>query len=282
MFVTTAQTEGGRKTIVFHDGKSFFVDEALENNGAIASDPALFFDYVSRAESREKLMEIDPPSVYHVPTPVERAFLPAVNFRTHSSESSTEGPSSPYFFLKFPSALVPHRGTSYIPRGTDKYDYEGEIAIVIGKKGKYLSKAEAGSIVYGYGIVNDLSVRDYQMSMIPGFGKNWVLGKAGDYTLPYGPWVLPASEVDEFKFKIKTTVNGGVRQDGGTEDMIFSVEEMISEISKVTALRPGDIISTGTPSGVALHNKTGFLKDGDIVSVTVPGIGTLDTNIHTE
>ncbi|MDS0257553.1 fumarylacetoacetate hydrolase family protein, partial [Thermoplasmatales archaeon AK] len=207
---------------------------------------------------------------------------PAVNFRAHSAESSMRENDSPYFFLKFKSSLVNHKGISYIPRNVKQYDYEGEIAIVIGKKGKYLTKKDAGEVVFGYSIVNDLSVRDYQMTEFPRYGKNWVLGKAGDFALPYGPWILPATEVESFEFTIRTYVNGEKRQDGSTKDMIFSVEELIAEMSKVTTLRPGDIITTGTPSGVAVHSGKGFLKDGDMVEVEVPKIGKLETTIKKE
>ncbi|MEM0159117.1 MAG: fumarylacetoacetate hydrolase family protein [Thermoplasmataceae archaeon] len=282
MFITRAETRDGKSGIVATDGKRFYIDELSTKDHCLMTDPNAYFEYLKRGPVESELTEIDDPARYYTPSPAERIFLPAVNFKSHSAESSMRENQSPYFFLKFKSSLVNHKGVSFIPRNVKQYDYEGEIAIVIGERGKYLSKKDASRVIFGYGIVNDLSVRDYQMVEFPRYGKNWVLGKAGDFALPYGPWILPAREVKEFKFKIRTYVNGDKRQDGTTEDMIFSVEELIAEVSKVTTLRPGDIITTGTPSGVAVHSGKGFLKDGDVVNVEVPGIGMLETNIKNE
>ncbi len=279
MLVTVTKNGKGQLTPVFHERNTYYVDDNAKPHFL---DSSAFFSYIQRDISEKNLKEIDPPEELYYPSPVERIFLPAVNFKLHSKESSMSRLENPYFFLKFPSSLVPPDGISYIPRGVKKYDYEGEIAIVIGKSGKYLSKEEASSILYGYSIVNDLSIRDYQMTEFPRYGKNWVLGKAADYALPYGPYILPKEDVEGFRFRIKTTVNGEIRQDGTTDDMIFTVEELISELSKVTRLRPGDIITTGTPSGVAIHTGTGFLKEGDTVSVEVSGIGKLSTHIMQE
>ncbi|HLH85505.1 MAG TPA: fumarylacetoacetate hydrolase family protein [Thermoplasmataceae archaeon] len=282
MFITRGDTGNGRSGIIFTDGKRFMKDTLSEKDQCLVSDPQAFFEYLRTGYDEGRLIEIPEPRSYLTPSPVERIFLPAVNFRAHSAESSMRENDSPYFFLKFKSSLVNHKGISYIPRNVKQYDYEGEIAIVIGKKGKYLTKKDAGEVVFGYSIVNDLSVRDYQMTEFPRYGKNWVLGKAGDFALPYGPWILLATEVESFEFTIRTYVNGEKRQDGSTKDMIFSVEELIAEMSKVTTLRPGDIITTGTPSGVAVHSGKGFLKDGDMVEVEVPKIGKLETTIKKE
>lgn len=279
MIVSVIKNEEGQLTPVFQEKNIYYIDDKVKYQHL---DPINFFDYLQNDIDENNLREINTPENFYYPSPVERIFLPAVNFKPHAKESSMARIESPYFFLKFPSSLVPPNGVSYIPKGVEKYDYEGEIAIVIGKSGKYLSKKEASSIVFGYSIVNDISIRDYQMTEFPRYGKNWVLGKAGDYALPYGPHILPKADVGDFQFRIITTVNGETRQNGTTDDMIFTVEELISELSKVTRLRPGDIITTGTPSGVAIHTGKGFLKEGDTVSVEVPEIGKLSTHIMQE
>lgn len=281
MLIGMTDTPGGHVKIIVKRNGSFFTSENSEAEKAV-SDPESFFGLLENGIRDSELEPIGEPDTFLLPTPVQRAFLPAVNFRMHGKESSVGRFERPYFFLKFPSSLVPHNGTSYIPRGTEKYDYEGEIAIVIGKKGKYLNRKEAESTIFGYTVANDLSVRDYQTTMFPGYGKNWVLGKAADYALPYGPMVLPKEDAGDFVFNIQTRVNGDLRQDGSTDDMIFSPVELIQDLSNVVMLRPGDIIMSGTPAGVALHSGQGFLHDGDTVTVTVPKIGTLKTYIKAE
>ena len=279
MLIFGETNEAGELIPVFQEKGTYYIDDDIKFQHF---DPKCFFEYVQKGNNEKNLREIEPPQKFYYPSPVERVFLPAVNFKPHSKESSMAQLESPYFFLKFPSSLVPPDGISYIPKGVEKYDYEGEIAIVIGKSGKYLSREEASSIIFGYSIVNDISIRDYQMTEFPRYGKNWVLGKAGDYALPYGPCILPKTDVDGFQFRIRTTVNGELRQDGTTDDMIFTIEELISELTKITRLRPGDIITTGTPAGVAVHTGKGFLKEGDNVAVEVPGIGKLATHIMQE
>ncbi len=279
MLVFGDKNKAGEFIPIFQEKDTYYIDDGIKFQH---SDTAGFFNYLQKGVSRKNLREIEPLQNFYYPSPVERAFLPAVNFKLHSKESSMVQIESPYFFLKFSSSLVPPDGISYIPKGVEKYDYEGEIAIVIGKSGKYLSKEEASSIIFGYSIVNDISIRDYQMTEFPRYGKNWVLGKAGDYALPYGPCILPKTDVDGFRFRIRTTVNDELRQDGTTDDMIFTVDELISELSKITTLRPGDIITTGTPAGVAVHTGKGFLKEGDNVTVEVPRIGKLVTHIMQE
>jgi 2-keto-4-pentenoate hydratase/2-oxohepta-3-ene-1,7-dioic acid hydratase in catechol pathway len=271
----------GKAAIVFNDAKKFYYDDLSIYDKCITEKPELFFKYLKTYKSHD-LIEINEPENYMPPSPVERVYLPAINFKSHSSESSMTQISSPYFFQKFKTSIVPHKGIAYIPKNVSKFDYEGEIAIVIGGKGKYLSKADAKSVIFGFSIVNDLSIRDYQMVEYPRYGKNWVLGKSEDYGLPYGPFILPIEDAGELYFEIKTYVNNELRQDGNTNDMIFSMDELISEISKITMLRPGDIITTGTPAGVAVHNSKVFLKDGDKVRVNVSKIGTLETLIKNE
>lgn len=229
-----------------------------------------------------ELSEAGPPQSYLPPLPVRRIFCPAVNFRSHGKESGMSELAEPYFFLKFSSSAVPHGGSVAIPPQVKKADYEGEIGLVIGRRGKHWSKEEAEDSVFGYTVVNDLSLRDYQFKEAPRYGKNWVMGKAFDGSLPIGPWILPKEETTGFRFTIETKVNSEVKQSGSTEDMIFSPGELISYLSEVNTLEPGDVITTGTPSGVAAHGDRKYLTDGDKVEIHVSGIGTLVHHITLE
>lgn len=228
-------------------------------------------------EGRETspLTEVGPPTQYLTPLPVSRIFCPAVNFRSHSAESSMVEPTEPYFFLKFPSSAVPHGSRVTLPYQAQKVDYEGEIGVVLGRRGKHWSLAAAEEAIFGYTITNDLSLRDYQFREQPRYGKNWVMGKAFDGSLPVGPWILPREKFPEFKATIRTRVNGEVRQDGSTADMIFTNPELIAYLSEVNTLGPGDLLTTGTPSGVAAHQGQRYLKGGDEVEIEVAPIGTL-------
>lgn len=262
--------EDGKTEVLFYDGSRYF-SPAENARQETAEDIIGLYRNLSGLE----LKEVSPPAKYGIPLPFSRLFLPAVNFRAHSEETKMAVPTEPYFFLKFPSSLVPHEGTVKLAPQIKKADYEGEIGIVIGKSGKYISKDDAMDYVFGYTIVDDVSLRDYQYREQPRFGKNWSMGKQFDDALPAGPWIAPADEIPEFRFGIKTLVNGETRQDGSTEDMIFSPAELISYLSEVNTLRPGDLISTGTPSGVGAHSGERYLGEGDRVEISVTNVGTL-------
>ncbi|MCQ4344899.1 MAG: fumarylacetoacetate hydrolase family protein, partial [Sulfolobaceae archaeon] len=153
-------------------------------------------------------------------------------------------------------------------------DYEGEIGIVMGKRGKYIPKEKAWDYIFGFTVLNDVSYRDYQFPGIPQLGLNWVLGKDLDTGLPIGPWVVPKDEV-KLPLRITTRLNGEVVQDGTTDDMIFSMEELVHYASQGITLRPGDVIATGTPAGVAEFTGRKYLRHGDVIEVEVTDIGIL-------
>ncbi len=225
------------------------------------------------------IAETGKPQTYGVPVRPEKILLPAVNFKSHSVETSMPELKEPYFFCKFQHAMLPHKGNVIRPRGVTQLDYEGEIGIVIGSKGKYISESEALDHIFGYTIVDDISLRGYQNSGTQPYGKDWVMGKNADTALPIGPWITPKDEFKGFPTTIETVVNGEVKQSGSTDDMIFGISKLVSRLSQVMTLVPGDIITTGTPSGVALHTTKKFLEPGDSVEITVDGIGTLKHGI---
>ncbi|MHB1492453.1 MAG: fumarylacetoacetate hydrolase family protein [Thermoplasmataceae archaeon] len=216
-----------------------------------------------------------------VPVAPEKIFLPAINFRSHSEETRTQAPKKPYFFTKHLNALVGNGGNVLKPKDVKYLDYEGEIAVIIGKKIKSANLKSASEAIFGYTLCNDISARDYQNDFQERLGKNWILGKASDTFLPIGPRILIKSD-DEPDFNIKTYINEEKRQDGYLHDMVYSFPALISEVSKFITLVPGDIITSGTPSGVAMGGSGRFLENGDRMHVIAEGIGRLTNTVIDE
>ncbi|USK36662.1 fumarylacetoacetate hydrolase family protein (plasmid) [Bacillus sp. F19] len=197
-----------------------------------------------------------------------------LNYRKHADETNAPYPEVPILFNKFNNTLTGHHCQIAVPKVTEKLDYEVELGVVIGTKAKDVSQDNALDYVFGYCTVNDLSARDLQLKT-----PQWLLGKTCDDFSPMGPYLVTADEVgDPQNLRLKTIVNGEVRQNSATADMIFSVSEIVSYISKHMTLVPGDIILTGTPEGVVLglpEEKQVYLKPGDVVTVEVEKLGAL-------
>lgn len=195
-----------------------------------------------------------------------------LNYRRHAQESGAAVPTKPVLFAKFPNTLVGHGAPIVYPRVTEQLDYEGELGVIIGRRASRVSVEDALGHVGAYTIVDDVSARDLQ------FGEpQWIRGKSLDTFAPMGPYaVLPDEGFDPATFWIRTTVSGELRQDMSCSDMVFSVAEVIAFISEAITLEPGDVISTGTPSGVGLGFKPPkYLSPGDTVSIEIEGIGVL-------
>lgn len=211
----------------------------------------------------------------------EKIFLVAVNYASHGKEQSVKPPSQPYFFTKFRNALIGPGEAILAPRISGKVDWEAELAVVIGKAGKYVPKQNAMDHVAGYTISNDISFRDQQFP--PGWpeklnplGQNWVKGKSLDSAFPLGPWLVTKDEIpDPYSLGISLSVNGVTKQSSNTKEMLFKIDALIEYLSRGITLKPGDVISTGTPEGVAVFTGQPFLRDGDIVEANIDGIGTL-------
>lgn len=196
------------------------------------------------------------------------------NYRDHVTEMGGESaPEEIVVFTKSPTAIAADESTLSVHADTtDTLDYEGELAIVIGKRGKNIPKAMAYDYVFGYTIANDITARDAQDKH-----QQYFLGKSLEESCPMGPYLVTKDEIpDPHALTIVTKVNGEVRQNGTTRDMIFSVSDIIEVISKYVTLEPGDVILTGTPAGVGKGmNPPTFIKAGDEVKVSIEGIGTL-------
>jgi ureidoglycolate lyase len=194
-----------------------------------------------------------------------------LNYRLHAEEAGAPIPKEPIFFMKAPSSLCGPNDDVMIPKGSQKTDYEVELGIVIGTKASYIAVHDAPKHIAGYCVVNDVSEREYQMER----GGQWTKGKSADTFCPMGPWLVTADEVpDPGKLQLWTEVNGERRQNSNTSDLIFGVEHIVSYVSHFMTLMPGDVIPTGTPSGVGLGFKPPkFLKAGDVMRLSVEGLG---------
>jgi 2,4-diketo-3-deoxy-L-fuconate hydrolase len=194
-----------------------------------------------------------------------------LNYVDHAREAGVEAPSEPVLFMKATTAICGPHDAIEIPPGASKVDWEVELAAVIGTKAKNVAVAAALDHVLGYCIVNDVSERAYQLE---GTGQ-WVKGKSADTFAPLGPWLVSADTIpDPQNLKLWLAVNGRMRQNGNTRDMIFPVAFIISYVSRYMTLMPGDVIATGTPPGVGLGlTPPTFLAKGDIVTLGVEGLG---------
>ncbi|MFL5758890.1 MAG: fumarylacetoacetate hydrolase family protein [Thermomicrobiales bacterium] len=195
-----------------------------------------------------------------------------LNYRRHAEETNSPIPATPVVFSKFNNAIAAHNEEVPLPPVDTEYDYEAELGVIIGKTAKNVSEADALNYVFGYCTANDVSARELQRRT-----SQWVLGKTLDKFLPVGPYLVSADKVgDPQKLAVKCWVNGELRQDSTTADMIFSVAQLVSYLSKHFTLSPGDLISTGTPEGVAMGRADKpWLKPGDTVEVEVEKLGRL-------
>ena len=218
------------------------------------------------------------------PLPLPRRNLWCVgrNYHAHAKElqasvfkDNDSNPESwPIVFTKVPECVVgPHDDVQLPGAGvSEQIDYEAELAVVIGKGGKNISRAAAMEHVFGYTVVNDVTARDVQMRH-----QQWDMGKSFDTFCPMGPWIVTADELDGTRTRVRCWVNGELRQDGPTENLIFDIPTLIETVSRGITLYPGDVIATGTPAGVGLGMKPSrFLKAGDVVRVEIDGLGAIE------
>jgi len=196
------------------------------------------------------------------PTRPTKIVAVGLNYKAHAEEMGKPLPEEPLLFLKPSTSVIANKMRIVLPKMSKRVDYEGELAVVIGRKCKKVSPEEARECILGYSCFNDVTARDLQQKDI-----QYTRAKSFDTFAPYGPWI--ATDIDPIGLKITTRVNGQLRQEGNTEDMIFSPFELVSFISQIMTLLPGDVISTGTPPGV------GPLKHQDKVEVEIEGIGKL-------
>ncbi|WP_399881610.1 fumarylacetoacetate hydrolase family protein [Streptomyces sp. BBFR51] len=194
------------------------------------------------------------------------------NYAAHAAESGSEPPTRPVVFFKHPNTVVGAHDEVEIPRGSAKTDWEVELAVVVGRTARYLDSPEqALEHVAGYAVSNDVSERDFQLEHS---GGQWSKGKCCATFNPLGPFLVPAGEVPDVQgLRLRSFVNGEPRQDSRTADMIFSVAQIVYDLSQYLVLDPGDVINTGTPEGVALSGRFPYLKPGDEMEIEIEGLG---------
>jgi 2-keto-4-pentenoate hydratase/2-oxohepta-3-ene-1,7-dioic acid hydratase in catechol pathway len=280
MRLATIQTDAGPRAAVFVD--NHYVD-------LHATESAL-------PRSVRKLLELGPPAwkaaeqaarganaARHDPARVQ--LLPPIpdppkivclglNYRDHAIESGAPIPKEPILFSKYATALIGHGAAIVLPPVSQEVDFEAELVIVVGKRGRNLTQQEAPGHVAGYTVGHDVSARDWQLKKE---GKQWMVGKTFDTFAPTGPVLVMADEVsDPHRLPIRLRLNGRTMQDSNTQQMIFGVGATLAYLSQVFTLEPGDLIFTGTPPGVGFARKPPvFLKAGDVVEVEIEGLGVL-------
>ena len=213
-----------------------------------------------------------------VPKP-DKIICIGINYADHARETGAEPPCEPVVFNKFVSAVLPNGGVVKLPSVSDRVDYEAELVVVIGKRGRDIAEADAMDYVAGYTCGNDISARDWQKGKPAG---QWLLGKTFDTFAPFGPEMVTADEIaDPGCLGIRLRLNGATMQDSNTDQLIFSVPKLISYISQVCTLEPGDVLFTGTPPGVGAARKPPvFLKPGDRLEVEIDGVGLLENTVE--
>jgi acylpyruvate hydrolase len=238
-------------------------DAALESARAASSQPGTQFEKADFAA-----VTPNPP----------RVLCLGVNYADHAIEGGREVPTWPESFVRGAGSVIGAYDDMVKPTLSERFDYEGELAIVIGKGGRYITADKALGAILGYAVMNDGSAREWQRA-----ATQWTPGKNFEGTMPIGPEVVTTDEVDISDLAITTTLNGTVMQDARTSDMIVSVVKAVEYFSSFTTLRPGDVIATGTPGGVGFaRTPPVWLTPGDTIEVTVEGIGTISNKIVAE
>jgi len=229
---------------------------------------------LAEADGEERALsevELRPP----VPDP-EKIVCIGLNYRSHAAEAGMDPPESPTFFAKFRNALAPPGAAVPLPSASDKVDFEAEVALVIGRRAREVEPDAALDHVAGYALLNDLSARDLQFAT-----PQWMPGKVFDGSAPFGPALVTPDEAGPHDgIEIALDLNGERMQQASTSDLIFSVPELVARLSRLMTLEPGDVISTGTPSGVgSTRDPRVWLRPGDRIEISSPTLGRLATRI---
>ncbi|KAA0595437.1 2-keto-4-pentenoate hydratase/2-oxohepta-3-ene-1,7-dioic acid hydratase in catechol pathway [Azospirillum lipoferum] len=262
----------------------------IDGNGAIRDLSSVVKDIDGSALSKSGLDKIRSVSVDDLPvvqgsvrlgscvTGVGNFIAVGLNYADHAAESGMPVPAEPVLFNKAPSCIVGPDDTVLIPPGSEKTDWEVELAIVIGERASYVSEADALNYVAGYCVCNDVSERAYQLER---GGGQWAKGKGCPTFGPLGPWMVTKDEIEDVQNLAMTlSVNGQTMQNGSTRTMVFQVPFLVSHISQFMTLMPGDVITTGTPPGVGMGQKPPrYLKPGDSIRVEIQGLGVQNQRV---
>lgn len=224
---------------------------------------------------------IDEAEITHLPslTNPGKIICIGVNYLAHQEESGKTGQTAPTVFTRFADTQMGHLAPAVKPASTTKFDYEGEMALVIGKEAWRVSEEDSWDHIAGYACYNDFSVRDWQKA-----ASQWIPGKNFPATGGFGPYLVPSKDLgDVNKLTLETRVNGEVRQNAPVSNLVFNIPQLINYVTGFTKLNPGDVFVTGTPGGVGLFwGEGGLLNDGDVVEVEITGLGVLRNTVKDE
>jgi acylpyruvate hydrolase len=255
--------DGGRTRAVRADGGEAVelpaadVREVLDREG--------WHDWAAAADGpRRPLADLDFASL--IPSP-DKILCVGLNYRSHIQETGREPPEHPTLFAKFRSALIGANDDIALPAASGAVDWEAELAVIVGTRGRHVSLADAPGIIAGYAVLNDVSMRDWQNRTL-----QWLQGKTWEHSTPLGPWLVTADESPGPSREIACEVDGEQMQKADTADMVFDPATLVSYISTVLTLEPGDVIATGTPSGVGA-GRGRFLAEGNVVVTRIAGLG---------
>lgn len=262
--------------LIGEDDKVYYgVTESLEDKAARIIEGSVFenFSVTGREIVIKKLLfPVTAPNIIGI----------GLNYRKHADETGIKYPDIPVMFLKGTNSLIGPGEPILLPQvGTNEVDYEAELAVVIGKRAKNISKEKASEYISGYCCANDVSARDWQITLQK---KQWARGKSFDTFCPLGPWIVTRDEIpNPQSLRIRTLIDGDIYQESSTSDMIFDVFTLVSDLSRSMTLLPGTVILTGTPGGVGFTRKPPvFLKEGNVVTIEIEGIGCLTNPVIRE
>ncbi|MGN6349327.1 MAG: fumarylacetoacetate hydrolase family protein [Candidatus Nitrosocosmicus sp.] len=270
--------------IVSTDGKKLITKEQIQERTGIPIPPNinefLFGGWLDEINIRKKELEFDTlvddvELLSPLPNPPKIICL-AFNYYDHARDAGLTPSEEPVIFLKPSTALNSPHGTVISPSYVKRLDYEAEIAVIMGKKIKKATEEESLNAIFGYMVFHDVSARDIQFK-----DKQFTRGKSIDTFAPCGPWITTKDEIDDPQsLKIVTTVNGEIRQNSSSNNMVIPIRKIISSLSNLITIEPGDIISTGTPAGVAMSMKEPrYLKHNDVVEIAIEKLGTIKNKI---
>lgn len=264
--------------------------EYLDLNELDPSLPKTLFGILNSSEGLSRVAELVKGHNSYLPLTNIR-FIPLIdkpgkivclglNYADHAKEGGHSRPEYPGFFMRGASSLTAHQATIVLPKVSDKLDYEAELAFVVGKTARHLTKENALDCIAGYSLFNDGSIRDYQRKT-----NQWTIGKNFDKTGAFGPWLVTPEELPKAAdgLRIQSRLNGHVMQDANTKDFLWGIVETLILITECMTLEPGDVVITGTPAGVGYaRTPPVFMKHGDICEIEIEGIGILSNKIEQE
>jgi acylpyruvate hydrolase len=282
MRLATLKTDGGPVAVVVKRGEAALITDgrgvaAFSDVGDLLRAGQEGMDLAAASSARSTFEPLDEADLLRPILAPEAVVCVGLNYRTHILEMGRELPEHPTLFSKLARSLTDPYADIELPAVSDRVDYEGELGVVIGSGGRNLSLDQAWEAVAGFCVLNDVTVRDYQKRTL-----QWFAGKTWEASTPFGPTIVTRDEIEDVgALELTVTVNGQQRQRAQIDDLVFDVPALVSDLSKIVTLRPGDLIATGTPGGVgeAMDPKR-YLADGDVVEVAITGVGTLTNRFH--